>query len=70
MRVLMLAFIGLFVLAFAAAPTASAGFDSCDSLPKHNVCTYPDEPSSIICVSDNGRQVACVVDPCGTTACF
>lgn len=34
------------------------------------VCAAEDEPLYVLCLVVDGKVVECVVDPCGTTACW
>lgn len=53
------------------ATTATAAHHACVTIGGAEfACAYPDEPSFLVCVDVEGRTVACVTDPCGTTMCF
>ena len=68
MRLVALAFLVMIPVALSIVSTADAS--KCVTEKGHVVCEYPNEPASVACFSVDGKQVACVHDPCGTTACF
>jgi hypothetical protein len=58
---------GIPVRCFAASDSSAS---KCYNVGRHTVCVFSDEPEWFECVQIDGRAPVCVVDPCGTTACF
>ena len=86
MRALPMLLLPLFVLAFslpAASASPDVGMCTRDKTPcgpddyacvtkgaARVACAAEDEPAYVLCVVVFGGTVECVVDPCGTTACW
>ncbi len=70
MRLATLLFIAMISIAFSIMTTTVDAKTTCVSKLGHSVCEYPNEPAYVACLQVDGKQARCVVDPCGTTACF